>query len=263
MSETTPLFTMLHVSDVHATESGQLYGSIDPIARLEQLGEYVAEQGINPEVVVITGDLIQRGNAGAYPAVEQACRRLERALNAPVITVLGNHDDPHAAKQLTGHTTRHFGTHTVGDYRIVRLDSHTRELGPEQLEWLCRTLARPYGLGTILAIHHAPIGSPMPVLSKQGLADAAELMRAVDGSDVRAILAGHFHHSLNASLEGIPTFVAPALAYHQVMHAGPDQVAGHDAFWCSLVQLSESNVVSTPIELRPGAPVFTQQVTGS
>ncbi len=262
MSRATNPFTILHASDVHATEEGRLHGSIDPLARLEHLGEYAAAGGISPDAIVVTGDLIQRGNPGAYPAFERACRHLEQLLGAPVITVLGNHDDPRAARQLTGHASGHFGVETVGEHRIVRLDSRTRELGAEQLEWLRRTIEKPYGRGTILALHHAPIGSPMAVLSKQGLADAAELLRAVAGSDLRAVLAGHFHHSLSASLDGIPILVAPALAYHQVMHAGPDEVAGHDASWCSLVRLTESGVVNTPLELRPGPPIFIQPVTG-
>ncbi len=98
----------------------------------------------------------------------------------------------------------------------------------------------------------------MPVLRKQGLTDAPELLHALDGSDVRAILAGHYHHSITAQLTGIPVFVGPSLAYHQVMHAGPNLVAGHDTPLFSLVQFTELGISNTVIELRTPPPIFAQ-----
>ncbi|WP_449281410.1 metallophosphoesterase family protein [Leucobacter sp.] len=261
MSRDTGRFTVLHLSDVHATESGLLYDAVDGLGRLERVGDYARSAGMTPEAVVVTGDLVQRGNPAAYPAVAEACRRLEEAVGAPVLTVLGNHDDPEAARALPDHRERHFGERTIDGFRIVRLDSHAGGLDAEQLDWLAAVLSAPSERGTILALHHAPIGSPMPALRRQGLAAPDALLGILDGSDTRAILAGHFHHALTASVRGIPVFVAPSLAYHQVMDAGPHAVAGHDSPMFSLVQFTHDGVSSSAIALHTPEPLFTHPIT--
>lgn len=263
MSRATGRFTVLHLSDVHATESGELYGAVDGLARLRSVSDYATEAGITPEVVLITGDLVQRENPGAYAAFELACRRLEHELGAPVLTVLGNHDDPVAARTLTGHETSHFGVTFIEDFRIVRLDSHTGSLGGEQLAWLADTIRAPYGRGTIIAIHHAPLDSPLPALRKQGLRDADELLRVLRGSDVRALLAGHFHHPLSATADDIPVFVGPSLAYHQVMDADPNSVAGHDSPMFSLVRLTSHEVSVATVSLCEPQPLFRKPLTSA
>lgn len=260
MSHESGRFTVLHVSDVHATDGCSLYGSVDGIERLALVGEYARATGVTPEAVIVTGDLVQRGNPGAYPAVAAACRSLSEVVSAPVFTVLGNHDDPVAARVLPGHEAGHRGVSEVAGMRIVRLDSHTGALGSEQLDWLATVLEEPSPAGTIVALHHAPLGSPLPTLSRQGLADAEQLIAVLTGSDTRAVLAGHFHHALAATAAGIPVLVGPSLAYHQVMDAGPDRVAGHDAPAFSLVQFTSLGVSAAEVSLSAHEPLFSEPV---
>ena len=101
----------------------------------------------------------------------------------------------------------------------------------------------------------------MPVLAQAGLRDAEAFLEAIEGSDVRAVLAGHFHHPLSASLRGVPVWVGPSLAYHQVMDAGPDRVSGHDRPMFSLVHLTPTAVAATGIGLESPAPLFTSSLT--
>ncbi|UOQ60096.1 metallophosphoesterase [Leucobacter rhizosphaerae] len=263
MSRDTGRFTVLHLSDVHATDSGLLYDAVDGVGRIERVGDYASAAGITPEAVVITGDLIERGHTGAYAAVGAACRRLEERLGVPVLTVLGNHDDPIAARTLPSHASGHFGAHHVDGTRVIRLDSHRRTVDAAQLEWLADELAIPAQAGTIVALHHAPIASPLPTLRRQGLANADALLDVLAGTDVRAILAGHYHHSLSASVQGIPVFVGPSLAYHQVMDAGPDAVAGHDSPMFSLVQFTSAGVSASTIALHSPEPLFTQPISST
>lgn len=253
--------TLLHLSDIHATESGLLYNAADGLCRMRAAGEYAKSHGITADAIVITGDLIQRGNPGAYERVEIACQELEALLQIPVITVFGNHDIPAAATDLTGSRQQPYRVETVAGYRIIKLDSHTRSLGPEQRSWLAEVLAEAPSVPTVIALHHAPIGSPLPVLRTQELIDSAELMHTLRGHNVRGILAGHFHHTLTAHHAGIPIFVAPALAYHQDMTTAPGTVAGHDSPWFGLAEFTDDAVRYTPIELAPGATIFTQPVT--
>lgn len=257
MSRESGIFTVLHLSDIHATQGDLLYGQIDGLARLQQVGDYVASAGMTPEVVLVTGDLAQRGHSDIYPEVKDALCDLGERVNAPVLTVLGNHDVPADARALTGHEAGHYRSVTIGSLRFLLLDSSSGSLGHEQLGWLRAELASPWGMGTVIALHHSPVPSPLPTLSRTGLRDAAAFARAIAGSDVRIILAGHYHHPMSATFAGIPVSVGPSLAYHQIMNAGPDTVSGHDLAMFSLVQLADGQVSTAPVSLHSDSPLFT------
>ena len=254
-------FSIVHLSDVHATMGELLYGQVDGVARLEQVGEYVAAAGVTPEAVIVTGDLAQRGHSAAYPAIDRALAALGERVGAPVFTVLGNHDVRADARVLDGHHDGHYRVVTVGDMRIVLLDSSTGEIDDEQLEWLTTTVAEPFGAGTIVAVHHAPVPSPLPALSKIGLREPERFAAALEGSDVRVILAGHYHHPMTALFHGLPVSVGPSLAYHQIMNAGPWAVSGQDLAMFSLVQITADQVSTAPVSLQPASPLFSTPVS--
>ena len=257
MSNESGIFSILHLSDIHATQGDLLYGQIDGLARLQQVGDYVVTAGMTPEVVLVTGDLAQRGHTEVYPEVNLALHDLSARVNAPVLTVLGNHDSPTDARALTDHETSHYRSVTIGSLRFVLLDSSSGSLGEEQLNWLAAELTTSWGLGTVIALHHSPVPSPLPTLSRTGLRDAPAFARAIAGSDVRIILAGHYHHPMSATFAGIPVSVGPSLAYHQIMNAGPDTVSGHDLAMFSIVQLTDGQISTAPVSLHPDSPLFT------
>ena len=252
--------TILHLSDVHATHGELLYGRVDGLARLDLVGDYVSGAGLTPEAVVVTGDLVQRGHAAAYPELAQALTRLGERLGAPVVTVLGNHDEPGAARSLPGHADGHPRTVHVGGLRLVLLDSSRGVLGAEQLAWLRRERREPFGRGTVLALHHPPVPSPLPALAKACLGDAAGLAEALAGSDVRLVLAGHYHHPMSATFAGVPVAVGPSLAYQQIMNAGPGRVSGQDLAMFSLVHVTDDAVTCAPVSIGAPAPLFSQPV---
>lgn len=260
MSRATGRLTILHVSDVHVTRTGRLYGRVDGAARLSAVADYVRQAAITPEAVVVTGDLVERGNGDAYGVVQDGLDELECAAGVPVLTVLGNHDDRVSARVLRGHEHGHTRVVTIDDLRFLLLDSSRGELGADQLAWVRDALREPYGSGTVVALHHPPLGSPMPSLARAGLRDAPALLDALQGSDARAVLAGHFHHAMSATLGGIAVSVGPSLAYHQVMDAGPDRVSGHDSAMFSLVHLVPGGVVSTSVSLESPNPLFTSLI---
>ena len=261
MSRATGRLTLLHISDVHATDGMLLYGAVDGFARLRAVSEYVRQADVTPEAVLITGDLAQRGHRTVYPALADALRRFEDEIGVPVLTTVGNHDDIEAARALPGHDRSHHRVILRDGLRFVLLDSSTGSLGEAQRDWLAGAIAEPYEDGTIIALHHPPLGSPLPTLAKAGLRDAPAFLDMIAGTDVRAVLCGHFHHPLTATLRGVPVFVAPSLAYHQVMDAGPDRVSGHDRAMFSLVHLLPDGVTTTSVALESPAPLFISALT--
>lgn len=259
--------TVLHLSDVHATAGAQLYGTIDGITRMLAASDYARNAGVAPDAIVISGDLIERGNEAAYPALRDALLGLEDSWGVPVLTVLGNHDSRVPARILPGHETPEGWQADaavpravrIGEWRFLLLDSSTGSLGPAQLAWLEAELASaaPAPAGTVVVMHHPPLGSPLPMLARAGLRDAGDFLDIVEGTDVRTILSGHFHHPLAATTRGVHVSVGPALAYHQVMNAEPGTVSGFDRSMYSLVHLGADAVSASSVGVEHPAPLFT------
>lgn len=101
----------------------------------------------------------------------------------------------------------------------------------------------------------------MPTLAKAGLRDADAFLDVLEGTDARVVLAGHFHHTLAATMRGISVSVGPSLAYHQVMDAGPHRVSGHDQAMFSIVHLVPGAVMATAVNLASPAPLFSSPVS--
>lgn len=254
----TGTLRILHLSDLHAVAAGErLFERIDTAARLERVAAFALEAALAPDLILVTGDLVHKGHAAAYPEVAAGLARLSGALDAPVVTVLGNHDDRQAARLLPGHAGRDYSVEEIRGWRIVALDSSEGRLGAAQLDWLAGELRRPAGHGTIMALHHSPVPSPLPGMKGQGLANPSDLARAVADADVRLIATGHYHHPQSALFHGIPVWTSPALSYQQIMNPRPGTVQGADAGMVSFVELGPAGVSATPYALASGPPLFT------
>ena len=122
----------------------------------------------------------------------------------------------------------------LGGLRLIALDTtvpgwHHGDLDDAQLEWLRGELATPAPLGTILAMHHPPLPSHIPLFDILELRDQSRLADVVAGTDVRAILAGHLHYSTSGTFAGIPVSVAAATCYTMDLARPAAEVNGMDA----------------------------------
>lgn len=260
---TAPAVTLLHLSDVHASVDGALYGGIDGLARLRAASAYARSAGMSPDAILITGDLVERGHAAAYPAVQAALDALEEEWSVPVLVTLGNHDNAASANAVSPVDLSVPRRVDVAGVRVLLLDSSRAELGAGQLAWLRAELSEPVGAGTVIALHHPPFGSTLPALARGGLRDADPFLDAVAGSDVRAVLCGHFHHPMVATIGDVSVSVGPSLAYHQVMDAAPGTVAGHDRSMFSLVRVDAATVTHTSVTVEEPVRVFTSTLPTS
>lgn len=243
---------ILHLSDLHATATGRLYDGVEPLARLDLAIDRTLRVPWRPDVIVLSGDLVQRGQRTAYRSLAAGLAERSASLGLPILTVLGNHDQPDAALVLPGHEGGHDRVVEHEDVRFVLLDSHRGTLGPERLDWLARQLSGP----AIVVLHHPPLPSPLPALADTGLQDADAFAAVIAGSTVRAVLCGHFHHALAGTLAGVPVFAAPALAYRQSFTVGPQQLAGVDLGAASLVDVDEHRASATELPLDDPAVLF-------
>ena len=152
--------------------------------------------------------------------------------------------------------------HEVDGLRIIALDTsvpgyHHGELTDDQLGWLRDQLATPAPHGTLLALHHPPI--PVPMLRAAEiieLDDQHRLAEVLEGSDVRAILGGHFHFTSWSTFAGIPVSVASASCYTSdpaPLARFVSGVDGHQAI--TMLHLYDDRVVNSVVPLAPAPEV--------
>jgi len=258
-----PSHTIAHLSDPHLLAGGALqYGHVDTEARLMAALTRLARLDPAPQALVFTGDLADKGEPKAYLRLRELVEPVAASLGAQVIWVMGNHDDRAAyARQLFDEVGDGDATHDrvydVAGLRVVSLDStvpgwHHGELSRAQLDWLADVLATPAPHGTLLALHHPPIPVPMMRLAEIiELKDQQPLAEVLSGSDVRAIVGGHFHFSSYSTFAGIPVSVASATCYTSEL--APDDrllsaVDAHQTF--TMVHVYADRVVHSVVPIH-------------
>ncbi|MEO7349190.1 MAG: phosphodiesterase [Terrimesophilobacter sp.] len=256
-----------HISDTHFLAGGRaLYGTIPHEAHLARALAQLEASATKPEAIVFTGDLADLGEPDAYTRLRNLVEPFAQRLGAEIIWVMGNHDErPEYAKRLFDREPSEQPqdrVYDIGGLRIISLDTtvpgyHHGELLQEQLDWLGEVLATPSPHGTLLAMHHPPI--PTPLLVAMGMLELQDQPRLADvirGTDVRAILAGHLHYSTHSMFAGIPVSVAAATCYTLNLTAQDRILSGVDfgqAF--NLVHVYDNQVVHSIVPVGDPAEV--------
>ena len=174
------------------------------------------------------------------------------AAAADVIYLPGNHDDRAAFRRHLLDGTGDGPINQVrwrNGLRIIALDSvipgqDGGELGEESLSFLRAELTTPAPDGTIVTLHHPPIPSPIQPMAAIALRNPAPLREAIADTDVRLVVAGHFHHEALGTLGTVPVWVSPATAYRL-------DTTGTRAFH------SVPGTAISRIELTPDGPVIS------
>lgn len=259
---------LLHLSDTHLRGGdSRLFDRVDSHARLTRALEVIEASRIDPDAIVFTGDLADLGERAAYAAIRTLVEPFAARLDAPVLWVMGNHDDRAG-----------FRSHLLGEaaadpacpvdrvdeldgLRVITLDTtvpgaHHGELADAQLEWLARRLATPAPLGTILAMHHPPVPSVLPLAQSVELRDQSRLAAVLRGTDVRAIIAGHLHYSTFATFAGIPVSVASATCYTQDLTVPIGGTRPHDgAAAFNLIHVYDDSIVHSVVPVDAPRPL--------
>lgn len=244
------IMRILHLTDTHlyADESSRHYDRIDTgaalVGVLERLGEL---EGI--DLVVHAGDASEDGTEESYRRLHALLEPFAGQLGAPLVVAMGNHDSSAAYASVQG-PGDHGGSAQdrslalPGGERVITLDTSVPGAGhghleAEQLEWLRGVLATPADGGSVLVMHHPPMVARTPLLRALDLENPAELAQALEGSDVRIVLSGHYHHGMQGEIAGIPVHVAPGITNVMDPLARPGVEQAHPLSGASVVELDE------------------------
>lgn len=263
---------LVHLSDTHLLAAGRaLGGRYDTAANLAATLDAIERTGIRPDAIVFTGDLTDLGEPEAYAALRAVAEPVAQRLGAPIVWVAGNHDERPALRAglLDGPPTQEpvTGVWDLDGLRLVALDStvpgwHHGEVDDAQARWLREILATPAPLGTILALHHPPLPSHIPLFDILELRHQERLAQAIAGTDVRAILAGHLHYSTFGTFAGVPVSVASATCYTMNLQRPAAEVNGMDAGQAfSLVHVYDHTITHSvvPVAAAETADFFTPE----
>jgi Icc protein len=201
-----------------------LYGAIDTHENLRSAMLRLARLEVPPQAIVFTGDLADRAEPKAYVKLREIVEPAAAEFGAEVVWVMGNHDErePFArelfGEEITGDETQD-RVHDVAGLRVISIDTsvpgyHHGELSVDQLDWLREQLLTPASKGTLLAMHHPPI--PVPMVRSAEVIELHNqhlLAEVIEGTDVRAVIGGHFHFSSYSMFAGVPVSVASSTCY--------------------------------------------------
>jgi 3',5'-cyclic AMP phosphodiesterase CpdA len=216
----------VHLTDPHIQATDDLAYGADPSAGFRDAVAWLRQNGLKPAFALITGDLANHGERGAYERLRGLLEEAFGESKTPVLLNLGNHDSRSAFREVffrqpaTDEAAPYHHAWWHGDLRVIMLDSLVPGavhglLGESQLAWLRSELATRAPGGTVIGVHHPPVWRG---LTRRGeinsiLHDRAELKDAVRGAGVLGILSGHTHVATTALFGDSVSITGAATAF--------------------------------------------------
>jgi 3',5'-cyclic AMP phosphodiesterase CpdA len=213
------------ISDVHLTMPG---AGIDPVVRtgrhFERAVAHLNALRPRPDVVLLTGDLVDHGQADEY----ERLRGMLEPLAMPVHLIPGNHDDRANLVRVFDHhrylpRDGGFIQYAVEGWpvRLLALDTLVPGedgglLCPVRLAWLDERLMEAPDQPTLVFMHHPPFTTGIHSMDDMGL-DGSEALAAVvrRHPQVERIVCGHLHRPIVRRFASTVACTCPATA-HQV-----------------------------------------------
>lgn len=207
------------LSDPHVRPRGELYqGVVDSNAQFAAAIAHVNALDPRPDLVLLTGDLVDHGDPAEYAML--AC--LLGGLEVPVLAIPGNHDEREEFRRafeglawLPAAGPIHY-SFDQGPVRIVALDVtlpglHHGLASAGALEWLDTQLANAPGRPTLLMLHQPPFDTGIPYLDLYSCRDGQRLAEVVARHpQVERVLCGHVHRFMQMRFGGTLLCTAPS-----------------------------------------------------
>lgn len=189
--------------------------------RLDQVLTRLCAMDPQPDLLLATGDLTDKGDIDSY-------RRLRSAFGQcpfPVWSCMGNHDDRENFAKAFPETPRDGGfvQYVIDEprwpVRMIVLDTlepgrHGGAFCEVRAEWLRGRLAEETEKPTLIVLHHPPIETGIAWMTTNSDAGwVARLRETLSGaSNIVAMVAGHIHRPVMTGWAGLPLAVSPSTA---------------------------------------------------
>ena len=216
------------LTDTHITRPGTLAsGRVDTAAMLRAAVAAVAALSTPPDLLLLSGDLVDAGDPAEYALLREILGPLQQL---PWLVLPGNHDERGAMR--AAFPEQHWASdcapflqqsRAVGPLQLISLDTVRPghgggELCSERLAWLEGALSAAAGRPTLLAMHHPPFESGLREMDEElGLIGRAEFAAVVarHRAQLQLIVCGHLHRTVQATVGGCAATSAPSTA-HQI-----------------------------------------------
>jgi 3',5'-cyclic AMP phosphodiesterase CpdA len=203
---------LVWLTDLHLVEPGRDWPQgIDPRARLRRCLEEVRALHSDAERIVVSGDLIQLRNPGAYSLLRAELDQMP----TPFRLLVGNHDDRAALLEAfpeIEHVDGFLqGADDLDGASLLYLDTlaadgkHHGELCPVRMRWIRDQILSADARLLLIFQHHPPCDIGVPALDRLRLRDSEGLARLVRGRTGPVhLFCGHVHRNVSGLWAGHP-----------------------------------------------------------
>lgn len=196
--------------------------------RLDQIIEKLCEMTPQPDLLIMSGDLTDRGDTDSYDRLSA----IIKSLPFPVAMCLGNHD-------LRGNFCKTFPEVVVNDgyvqyaqdtddLRILYLDTleegrHGGAYCATRAAWLSRELAAKPDRPTLIVMHHPPVDVGLEWMATDAREPWVErFSNAIAGhKQIIGIICGHVHRSISVVWHGTSVVVCASSAPQTSLDLSP------------------------------------------
>lgn len=220
------------ITDTHIKLPGKLaYQRVDTAAMLQRCVAEVLKLDPQPDLIVMSGDLVDLGRAEEYVWL----KTLLAPLRQSVVVVPGNHDDRDALRAafagdgyLPASGFLQFVIEDRFPLRIIGLDTLVPnagrgELCSERLEWLDATLSQAADKPTLVVMHHPPFVTGIGHMDDIGLTGREAFAEIVSRhAQIELILCGHLHRNIQTTVGGRRVLTSPSPAHQVALDIRPD-----------------------------------------
>lgn len=216
------MITIGQISDLHVYPAENEDRPYDTNASLQKIIRHLNRRAKQPDMVLITGDIANKGIAEEYLAAKDILADLK----APYYVIPGNHDDREALRDaFRDHSymtpSQTFIQYTVDHLplRLVGLDtvipgSDEGKLCQERLDWLDRTLADEPRRPTLVFMHHPLLFSRLPDGETPKSTSGKSFEEVISAHEqVDRIICGHIHRAITREFAGTFVTLAPSTCY--------------------------------------------------
>ena len=209
---------LLHFTDTHLLQdnSSVLRGA-NTSASLDRVVELAKSTSLNPDAIVITGDIAEDGSTEAY----QTLLRSLSSFKAPIRWAPGNHDNLGAMEAVAGKTMLSEKSLTLNNWKILLVDSTLNgcahgDISKSELNWLDLCLSStPNDIeNTAVCLHHNPHEADAVWAKTIGLQNYSDFFEVLDRHDsVRFVLHGHIHQERRIIRNNVSYFCTPSTCF--------------------------------------------------